>query len=165
MNNDSSNRLTELEKQVADLMAWKKERMAQQLTSPLDFQSKGILAKDFIQFVDSFNYVGGASGLQFPLTLIINVNNKKYYLQPTFPMYPYTAVPATDYLKLSYSPFINGDQVIVYTDDTVPGGLISGTTYYVINASGNTFQLSASSGGTAINITSVGSGHQYITYL
>jgi Flp pilus assembly protein TadG len=40
----------------------------------------------------------------------------------------------------------------------LPGGLSSGTTYYVRSPSGKTFKVSTSSGGSAVNITSNGSG-------
>jgi hypothetical protein len=39
---------------------------------------------------------------------------------------------------------------------SVPLGLGNGTTYYVVNATANTLQLSTTSGGAAINITSAG---------
>lgn len=48
------------------------------------------------------------------------------------------------------------------TTNTLPGGLSTGTPYYVINPTTNTFQLSTSSGGSAINLTSTGSGSHYI---
>lgn len=40
----------------------------------------------------------------------------------------------------------------------LPGGFTAGTTYYVVSASGSTFELSATSGGGAINSTSAGAG-------
>ena len=56
--------------------------------------------------------------------------------------------------------FSNGDAVRVDTDyatDAVPSSLNNTTTYYVISATTNTFQLSATSGGSAITIgTSTG---------
>jgi hypothetical protein len=41
---------------------------------------------------------------------------------------------------------------------TLPGGFTAGTVYYVIGASGQTFQLSATPGGSAITVTSSGAG-------
>jgi hypothetical protein len=40
----------------------------------------------------------------------------------------------------------------------LPGGFSAATVYYVVNTSGSTFELSASSGGTAINSSSAGAG-------
>jgi hypothetical protein len=44
------------------------------------------------------------------------------------------------------------------TDGTMPGGVTSGTTYYVINANANDFQISTTVGGSAVDITSTGNG-------
>jgi hypothetical protein len=44
----------------------------------------------------------------------------------------------------------------------LPTGLVVGTTYYVINASGTTFNLAATVGGAAINTTGSQSGTHYI---
>lgn len=41
---------------------------------------------------------------------------------------------------------------------TLPSPLVAGTKYYLINASSNTIQVSATAGGGAINITTTGSG-------
>jgi phage tail sheath gpL-like len=54
-------------------------------------------------------------------------------------------------------PFGNGAQVVL-GGTSAPTGFTAGTTYYVVNASTNTFELSATLGGTAINSTSTGSG-------
>lgn len=41
----------------------------------------------------------------------------------------------------------------VYLDNICPGGIVPATAYYVVNKAANTFQLSATSGGAAINLT------------
>jgi hypothetical protein len=55
-------------------------------------------------------------------------------------------------------PFANGDQVTFSGLTGGGGGLSNGTVYFVINAQTNIFQLSLSSGGSAIDITSDTSG-------
>jgi hypothetical protein len=65
----------------------------------------------------------------------------------------------------------------VFTGDTLPNGTIitniggtpptgfsAGTFYYVVNTSGNTFQLSATPGGTAINSSSTGTSVTVASY-
>lgn len=47
----------------------------------------------------------------------------------------------------------NGDQVVLTTSGALPTGLTAGTTYFVINQATNTFQLSVTAGGSAINTT------------
>lgn len=56
-----------------------------------------------------------------------------------------------------YAP-TNGDAVsLSFTSGgSIPTGLTVGTTYYVVSASGNTFSLSATKGGSAINTSSTG---------
>jgi hypothetical protein len=60
--------------------------------------------------------------------------------------------------------FSSGDAVVYYNNGgTSAAGLTSGTTYYVISAglTSNTFRVSASSGGSAVNITGTGNNFQY----
>lgn len=58
------------------------------------------------------------------------------------------------------SAFANGSTVVLeaVTSVALPGGFSADTVYYVIGVSGSTFQLSATSGGSAITVTSTGSG-------
>lgn len=60
-----------------------------------------------------------------------------------------------------------GDPIVFSTTGGLPTGLTVGTTYYVITAgfTANAFQVSATSGGTAINTSSAGSGtHSYTAH-
>ena len=52
----------------------------------------------------------------------------------------------------------NGTTLALSTTGTLPTGLAIGTTYYVVGAATNTFNLAATLGGTAINTSSAGSG-------
>ena len=58
-----------------------------------------------------------------------------------------------------------GDMVVFSTTSALPTGLTAGTTYYVIAAglSSSQFEVSATSGGSAINTSSGGSGTQTAT--
>ncbi len=71
---------------------------------------------------------------------------------------------ATTNIFTSYGHnFTTGDRVqIVNTGGALPAGLSALTTYFVIGASGATFQLSATSGGSAIDITTAGTGTQFL---
>jgi hypothetical protein len=55
---------------------------------------------------------------------------------------------------------VNNDRVVVYnaTGANVPTGVSEGTTYFVVSATTDDFQLSLTQGGAAINITAVGDG-------
>ena len=56
------------------------------------------------------------------------------------------------------SEFVDDNDITLTTTGTLPSGLSTGTTYYIVNASGSTCNLSATSGGSAINTNSAGSG-------
>ena len=53
--------------------------------------------------------------------------------------------------------YSDDDQVRVY-GGALPTGLSVNTTYYIINSTSNTFQVSTSQGGSAVNITADGEG-------
>lgn len=71
----------------------------------------------------------------------------------------------TDVITVA-STFVTGDAVKLTTTATMPGGLVSGTIYYAI-ASGTSLKLATTLqlalAGTAIDITSTGSGVLYIS--
>lgn len=54
--------------------------------------------------------------------------------------------------------YANGQQLVLAATSSVPTGFTANTTYYVVDASGTSFSLSATSGGAAINSSSTGSG-------
>jgi hypothetical protein len=73
----------------------------------------------------------------------------------------FTANAGTDTLTFTSPCDLVNDQVVNVTSaTTLPGGLAAATPYYLINVNrdAGTCQLSASSGGSAIDITSAGTG-------
>lgn len=70
----------------------------------------------------------------------------------------FTADAETDDITSTAHGMKDGQQVRLVTTDTLPAGLAVETTYYVVNASTDVFQLSATLGGAAINITDAGTG-------
>jgi hypothetical protein len=74
--------------------------------------------------------------------------------------FTFTAPSSTDVLFAPGSAYSNGTTVVVLptAGSVLPTGLSEGTIYYVIAASSDSFQLSATSGGSAINLTADGSG-------
>jgi hypothetical protein len=82
--------------------------------------------------------------------------------------FPFTADPTTNLLTLaSTSGYPTNTPVTVASNGTLPTPLISGTTYWVINASPTTLYLASSSAnamlGTFIDLTGAGSGTMVIT--
>lgn len=75
--------------------------------------------------------------------------------------YAFTAIDATPCVFTApSSSYANGQQVVLFTGagGTIPTGFTAGTVYFIVSASGITFELSATSGGSAINSSSTGSG-------
>lgn len=73
----------------------------------------------------------------------------------------FTALASSDVFTAPGHPYVNGDEVVVIDTggSSLPTGVVEGTVYFVIGVSGQTFQLSATSGGAAINLTADGAGH------
>jgi hypothetical protein len=74
--------------------------------------------------------------------------------------YAYTALASTDIATAPGSAYTAGQAVVVFPTggSVTPGGLTAGTVYYIISPSSDTFKLSATSGGSAVNVTADGSG-------
>jgi len=72
-----------------------------------------------------------------------------------------TADAATSTFTAAAHGLANGNRVMVtfnaLTSGSVPGGIVEGDTYFVVNASANSFQLSTAAGGAAVTLTSAGS--------
>jgi len=65
---------------------------------------------------------------------------------------------ATDYIAIESHGFLEGLLVRGTTTDTLPAGLSLATDYFVKIIDANTIQLSATQGGTAVNLTDTGTG-------
>lgn len=69
--------------------------------------------------------------------------------------------PATDTITATGHGHVNGDVVRV-RGGAIPGGLNLASSYFVIGATANTLQLSATAGGAAVDLTSPGAGDRRI---
>lgn len=70
----------------------------------------------------------------------------------------FTANAGADTCSATGHGFSDNDPVQVSSTTTLPDPLASATIYFILNATANTFQLSATPGGTAINLTDAGTG-------
>lgn len=160
--------IEQLKAQVAALTARLDAKDAQQIKFPLDKESIDILNKYFVRIVDEYVYLGGAGDNSFPV--FVGTQDGK-----RFDVYPgnirYTVEPSTNVVTIvdrtPYTRFGDDETMVLFTTDTMPSPL-SGqglTTYYVISAAsdGYSFKLSATLGGSEINITDVGVGKQFLT--
>lgn len=74
----------------------------------------------------------------------------------------FTVTAANDTVDLTAHGFSNGKQLMLTNEGgALPGGLSASTVYYVVEATTNTFKLSLTEGGAAIDITSAGTGTHY----
>lgn len=155
--------IEQLKKDVAELKVWKDQKTRQQIFYPLDSQSVSVLNKYFPRIInDLILFFGGASGRGFEY-LFFQQDNNKFQINKDQSQ-PYTVNTTTDVFTVPNHGYQSGDQIIVFTSDAPPSPLVLGATYYVIAPSGLTFKLAATSGGTAIDITDVGAGLQFIDY-
>lgn len=75
----------------------------------------------------------------------------------------FTANATTNVCTATDHQFADGTRVRLTTSGTLPSGLSLATDYYVISRTGDTFQLSATLGGSAVDITTTGSGTHTVT--
>ena len=90
-----------------------------------------------------------------------------YYWDANYGVSPstFTVTIATPAVVTATVSLANGSPVILTSSgypSALPTGLTPGTTYYVINSTGSTFNLSATVGGAAINTSGSQSGTHYI---
>ena len=79
---------------------------------------------------------------------------------------PFTASTSGNLLTfVEYQPTNGNSFKLSNSGGSLPGGLSANTTYYIVGASGNTCQLSTTSGGGAVTITQPGSGYQFLGQL
>ena len=76
-----------------------------------------------------------------------------------------TGSPGDAVFTLNSHGLANGDALVLSTSGALPTGLTAGTTYYVIQATANSFKVAATPGGvTPVTISSAGSGTHSMTY-
>lgn len=76
----------------------------------------------------------------------------------------FTAVAATEVCTAVAHGLVNTDRVMVFSATTLPAGLSAATVYFVVEKTTDTFKLSLTSGGSAVNITDTGTGvHKFHT--
>lgn len=95
-----------------------------------------------------------------------NTNNYKGYLPFGGSVRGFFSVDTTltnDQLLSVSHGLVDTDRVMLFNpfSDTLPTGLTEGTIYFVVNSATNTFKVSTTSGGAAVDITAVGGGEGF----
>lgn len=158
--------LIQLEKQVNDLLLWKKSKEQERLVFPIDLSSRKTL---------DFWHAGGVTGLLIPtgrvknldyINLITNytsfdveisVNGVLKTILVSMELFPFTVNIGTDFITSTNGQhnLNNGDTISLTTNGAgMPTPLDIDIVYYIVNRTGNTFQVATTSGGSPIDITS-----------
>lgn len=82
----------------------------------------------------------------------------KFALKAHCPIRSFTVNPSTDVFTSPDHGFVNNMEVELFTTTTLPSGSSLATSYYIIDASSDTFKLSATVGGASVDITDTGTG-------
>lgn len=161
--------LLQLEARVNELKSWKESFTKRRFRFPLDYKTKEIVSKENLIFTGrtfTLNYdIIESDFINFGMVVDIK-NNLESTLTRTlvgsFPLFDVTVNATTNvftYPKGS-NQLVDGDVIAFTTTNTLPAPLNFGN-YYVINATTNTFKVSATSGGAEIDILDVGVGTHY----
>jgi hypothetical protein len=86
-------------------------------------------------------------------------------LIPAPPTFAFTATHASPCVFTAAGTAYTAGMIVTLSGTSLPGGFTAGTQYYIVDPSGDTFELSGTSGGTAINSSSTGSGGVSAYYL
>lgn len=157
--------IMQLENQVRVLKEWKDSRIKERLSFPLDVQSRKLLNSGALiatrNPVPNLSLIGGSDLLL--VALGITVNGEQRFVRALFPLEEFTADALTDVITNSGGShnLVNGDIIALASTGTLPAGLNDATPYYIINATGTTFKVSLTLGGSAVNITDLGTGTHY----
>jgi len=158
MENENKNKIIELESKVKKL-----ENIVESLkiagTIPKEIV-EAFVKRGFLMWDGDISFEGGVSGNTFQ-NIFIRYLNQRFLQQLPYPLKRFTAVAATDTCHSIGHGFNDGNNVVFYTTDTLPAGLDSLiVTYFIFNATADTFQLTTD-GINPVDITDAGVGVQY----
>lgn len=108
------------------------------------------LPSDITAFVGISNKVTSTGSTYTPST-DVNITHDQTFIDGDVSV-------TNDTITITSHGLTNGDPVQFTTTGTLPTGLSTGTTYYVVSATANTFKVSTTSGGSAVDITAASGG-------
>lgn len=154
--------LSKLEKRVNELLLWKDSLQKQRISFPTDINSRASLDKGLFVFTGKIIPATGTAASDLTPAVEIDINGEKRWIIISFPLHQFTANATTDFITNSGGAhnLNNGDRILLTTTVTLPDPL-GFVTYYVVNKTGSTFQVSTSFGGSAEDIIDTGSGNHY----
>lgn len=147
------------------------EQFIESLKNPNTFPkeiSDAMVNLGFLRFDGSLSYDGGAGGNHFDQILVKYLGLRKMIGISNIP-YVFVVNSISANTCSIISPGINLLDIgntynfTLYTTDTLPGGL-DVINLLIFNITATTFQFSTDGGATAVDITSLGIGTQYIEF-
>ncbi len=96
-------------------------------------------------------------------SLVSKLNTDDSGTRITNAFVPGDVTPATDLITITSHGFVDNEIVRFTSGGTLPAGLTANTAYYVISATTDTFKVSATLGGSAVDITDGGTGSHSVT--
>lgn len=114
------------------------------------------LIDDIIVYTKALNY-GASCALTLETDQATKTSSTKTIAATTGYTKTFTAAVSNTITSAGHG-LSNGDYVVLTTTTTLPAGLSLATQYYVISAATDTFELSTTSGGSAVDVTDTGTG-------
>jgi hypothetical protein len=148
-----------LENRIQALEEWKDKQDKQQIKFPLDTDSITILSKYFMRILNSITFIGGVSGTETTIYTGRQDNIKFQVSRDDY--FTYQVDTSTDILTTNVY-LDDGTNIIILSSGATPAPLLSGNNYYVRDSTGTSFKLASTLGGAALDITTTGTGTQYI---
>lgn len=161
-NNNLQIQISNLQEQVNELLQWKADRIAQQISYPLDPNSNTILNKYFLSVIDKIDFVNPSGGIVPNILTLQDGVNRAIQIYPT--LYQYGVNITTDVITVTEGQFNNDDKIFFLSTGDFPVPFDDSTVFHIINSTGKTFQVSTTMGGSAVNITSIGTGKQFLYF-
>lgn len=128
--------------------------------------ARGLSKKGFMRVVKSLRSFG-QSGATFD-EFFTEFDNVQTVISgiPASQYVPFSVANiSTDTLSGRLGADTIGMQVVAVSSSELPDTLLSGQIYYIINATGTTFQLSGTPGGSPIPINDSGTGFHFVRFI
>jgi hypothetical protein len=161
-------------RQLNELLEWKRQKERQQISFPLDIESQKILSKYFLP-IKGYGYLLNATASNDYVVGLAETEINNASVPLTFDIYlkKHYVDTATDTIYSDKHGFVNDQQVYFLAKGSLPydstqavsvaGGLDTVVPLYVISSTTNSFKVSTTIGGSAVDITSTGVGDQYVS--
>lgn len=137
--------------------------------NPIQLTSAGSGTSSIVKIINASAIIGSSSNIRAQAHNLVANDYVQFSTSGTMPSAKVWEEPSLIGVAISAgadtvtptggNPYTD-DSAVVFSGTAAPGNITFGTTYYVIAGTSTTFQISATIGGTAIDITSAGTAVQ-----